>query len=392
MKVEQFFPYAKPTILQEDIQGVVDVLNSGWITRGPKVAEFEQAVADYCGAKYAVAFSSGTAALTAACFAAEVGPHDRMITTPNTFVATVAAGLLYKATPVFVDIDRDTGNLNVDQIAQSLTYHPTRGKNVILPVHFSGIPVDIPRLEQTISDRDTIIIEDAAHALGSFYSSGFKVGSCAHSDMTMFSFDPIKHITTGEGGMVTTNKEELCHRLKLFRNNGLERDPQYLEREATPWYYEIRETSGNYHFTDFQAALGLGQLQRLDLMIEKKRELVLAYRERLKELPNIRLFTSKEDDRTAYHLFVVQIDFEAYNKTRAEVMTQLKEKGIGTQVHYIPVYRHHFFTENRGDISEYFPNMEGYYSQALSLPLYYDLTIDDVDHIVKTLNSVLVGE
>ena len=389
MKTTSFLPRGKHSISEKDIQEVVAVLKSESITRGPKVEEFENAAASYCGAKYAVAFSSGTSALMAAYHAAELNPYDRLITTPNTFAATVGAGIRYGATPVFVDIERNTGNLELSQIEHNINYESTRGRTILVPVHFSGIPVDMCRLEQMIAEPYTVTIEDAAHALGSSYPSGEKVGSCTYSAMTTFSFHPAEQITTGEGGMVTTNDDELCHRLKKFRNNGIETAAPYLEGEPSPGYYEVQEITGNFNFTEIQAALGLSQLKRLDKIAAKRRALVAAYRERLKDTPHLRLFTSQYDDITAYQLFVVQIDFNAYDTTRAEVMRKLTEEGIGTQVHYIPVYRHPFFTKGSGDIREYFPNMEAYYSQALSLPLFYDLTTDDVDRIVKKLKKVL---
>lgn len=387
--MEKFLPYGKQSILQEDIREVAECLRSDVITRGPKVEEFEKAVADFCGAEHAVAFSNGTAALMATCFAADMGPYDRFITTPNTFVATVGAGLLRGATPVFVDIDRDSGNLNLQQVEDSLEYSSTRGKTVVLPVHFAGIAVDVPRLDRLIQDPRTVIIEDAAHALGSCYPDGSRVGCCSHSAMAIFSFHPVKHITTGEGGMVTTNDAELCHRLRLYRNNGMEREPSRMEGEAAPWYYEVQSITGNYNFTEFQAALGLSQMKRLDVNIAKRRDLVADYRELLQGVPQIRLFSDAYDAATAYHIFVVQIDFEAYETTRAEVMRGLKEKGIGTQVHYIPVYRHPFFKNINGDISEYFPNMEEYYAQALTLPLFVDMEKEDVERVVRELKALL---
>lgn len=389
MGKKKFLPYGKQSVTAEDISEVTQVLESDWLTRGPKVEEFEQALAEHCGAKYAVAFPNGTAALMGACYAAKMGPYDRFITTPNTFVATVGAGMACQSTPVFVDIDLDTGNLNLEQVNYTLNNQSTRGKDVIIPVHFAGISVDMRRLERMINDPNTVVIEDAAHAIGSKHPDGAMVGSCAYSDMTMFSFHPVKNITSGEGGMITTNSEELFHRLKRFRNNGIERDPQYLEGPAAPWYYEVKEITGNYNFTDIHAALGLSQLRRLNDIVSKRRDLVAAYREHMKDVTGIRLFTDQFEDITAFHLFVVQIDFASFNTSRTEVMTKLMDEGIGSQLHYIPVYRHPFFTQKNGDISEYFPNMETYYEQALSLPLFYDMEVKDVERVVKTLKQVL---
>lgn len=396
MSTPHFIPYARQSISPEDIQAVAESLSGESITRGTRVNEFEQAVADYCNAKYAVAFNSGTSALLATCHVVDLTPHDRLITTPNTFVATVNAGMLRGATPIFVDIDLETGNLNLQQVKENLeSFQSTRGRTVVLPVHFSGIPVDMQKLDGMICSPDTIIIEDAAHAIGSRYSDGQKVGCCAWSDMTMFSFHPAKTITTGEGGMVLTNNVDLYHRLKRFRNNGIERDPEYLEEDLADTfegYYEVAEMTCNYNFTDFQAALGLSQFKRLDDFIAKRRELIGLYRNLFRDLPDMKMFSSKMDEFTAFHLCVVQINFEAYKTTRAHVMSKLKEQGIGTQLHYIPVYRHPYFKKKSGDISEYFPNMETYFNQALSLPLYYDLTHEDVKRIVNTLKDILVEE
>lgn len=387
-----FIPYSHQSIDEKDIQAVAAALSKDIITRGETVEAFEKAIASYCGATYAVAFNSGSTALTAACHAAQVGPYDRIITTPNTFIATVNAGMRYGATPIFIDIDTDTGNLNLDDLEVTLkNQQSSRGKNIIIPVHFSGIPVDMERLESLIRSPDTIVIEDAAHALGSHYQDGQKVGCCAWSQMTMLSFHPAKTITTGEGGMVLTNDPDLYKRLQLFRNNGIERDLTCLEgpvEEFFEGYYEVKETTGNYNFTEFQAALGLSQLQRINPFIEKRRELMKTYRQLLQDTPGVKLFTDKMDASTAFHLCVAQIDFAEYNTSRAHVMASLKEKGIGTQMHYIPVYRHPFLKNGR-ELIPYFPKMEAYYAQAITLPLYYDLAVSDVERIVGALKEIL---
>jgi UDP-4-amino-4,6-dideoxy-L-N-acetyl-beta-L-altrosamine transaminase len=389
MTNKKFLPYARQSITTEDIQNVAKALSEEVITRGPLVKTFEESVAVYCNVKYAVAFNSGTSALAAACYAAGMGPHDRFITTPNSFVATVGAGWSLGATPVFVDIDLDTGNLDLEQVQYTLDVASTRGRTFILPVHFSGIPVDMQVLDSLISSPDCVVIEDSAHAIGSRQSTGEMIGSCPWSQMSIFSFHPAKTITTGEGGMVTTNDEDLYHKLSLFRNNGIERDPRFLEGFPAPWHYEVSGITGNFNFTEMQAALGISQLKKIDQYIEKRKALVKAYRARLQNMPHLKLFNEKFDDNTAYHLFVAQIDFSAFKTTRLEVVTQLFEKGIGTQVHYIPIYRHPFFKEKSGDISSYFPKMETYYQQALTLPLYYDLSLEEVDRICEELKAVL---
>lgn len=387
----KFIPYGRQSIIQSDIDAVSKAMSEEIITRGKHVEAFEEALALYCGSAYAVAFNSGTAALQAAYFAGEVGPEDRLYTTPNSFVSTTGAAMNLGARPVFIDIDPSTGNLSLEQLALNINTPNSRGKNVIAPVHFSGIAVDMNKLDRMINDPDILIVEDAAHAIGSFYPDGSPVGSCQYSQMTIFSFHPVKTITCGEGGAVTTNDPKLYHRLKLWRNNGIERDPAYLQEPATPWYYEVQTLSGNYNVTDMQGALGLSQLNRIDAFISKRRELVKRYRTLLANQAHITLFSTEADDRTAFHLFVVQINFTAFGISRAQVITKLKEQGIGTQVHYIPIYRHPCIQSIVGDIAEYFPMMEQYYAQALSLPLYYTLELEEVDLVVDKLLKVLKG-
>ncbi|MBA2726952.1 MAG: UDP-4-amino-4,6-dideoxy-N-acetyl-beta-L-altrosamine transaminase [Parachlamydiaceae bacterium] len=386
---DDFLPYARQSINADDTAAVAAALNSEFITRGPLVEEFEMAFANYCDAKFAVAFSNASTALLACCQAAEVNQFDRLITTPNTFVSTAGAAIHCGATPVFVDIKRDTGNLNLEHLAYTLERPRSQGRSIIMPVHFSGIAVDMAKLDSLITEPDAVVIEDAAHAIGSHYSDGQKVGSCAWSQMTVFSFHPAKTMTTGEGGMVTTNDSELYHRLKLVRNNGIEREHRRLERDPMPWYYEVKFLSNNFNFTEFQAALGISQMNRLNEFIEKRRQLVKAYRQRLSGRQSIRLFTDEHDSVTGFHLFVVQIDFQACKTTREKVMLALRDKNIGSQVHYIPLYQHPYFEKTCGKISEFFPETEKYYSEALSLPLYYDLSIDQVDYIVRQLLKVL---
>jgi UDP-4-amino-4,6-dideoxy-N-acetyl-beta-L-altrosamine transaminase len=386
-----YLPYARQTISREDIQEVEKALNQPFITRGPLVEQFEQAIAAYCGAEFAVAFNSGTSALMASYSVANVNKGDFLISTPNTFIATVGAAVQKGACPVFLDIDRSTGNFNLEQLAININHPSVSRKTVIAPVHFGGIPVDVQEIYQMISDTRTVIIEDACQALGSRYKDGSMVGSCRWSDMTVFSFHPAKIITTGEGGAVTTNDPSLYHRLQLFRNNGIERNPQFLVNPPAPWYYEVVDLTGNFNFTEIQAALGLSQLSRIDSFINKRRELMNRYQKQLKTLEHVKLLTPDKTAFAAPHLCVVQIDFEAYKKTRAQVMEELMQRGIGTQVHYIPVYRHPYFAKEMKEIETYFPEMETYYAQALSLPLFYTLTEENVQTVVKELKNVLHG-
>lgn len=378
-----FLPYARQSILPQDIEEVIQALQEPIVTRGPKVEAFEQAIADYCGAKFAVAFNSGTSALHAAYYAAETSSHDRLLTTPNTFVGSVSGGILYGANPIFIDIDRDTGNIDLEQLDANLNQPMSRGREIIMVVHFGGTPIDMQQVDQMIKNPHTITIEDAAHALGSSYSTGEKVGCCLWSQMTAFSFHPSKTITTLEGGMVTTNHEEFYERLRLFRDNGIQRDPSQIE--LAPWYYEVQDISGNHHFTDIQAALGLSQLKHLRSFINQRKQLVKEYRKCLQNESNIRLFSSNALDRTAFHIFVVQIDFTTMGTSRKDVMDKLSAEGIGSQVHYIPLYQHPFFKNRCGNLAEYFPNMEAYYAQALTLPLHCEMDEQDVQRVVQTL-------
>lgn len=388
MNPQSFIPYAHQSIDSSDIEEVVKALSGNLITRGPYVEAFEKAIAEYCGAQYAVAFNSATSGLIAACHAGKLTKSDRFLTTPNSFIASTGCAYLKETIPTFLDIDRSSGNLDLKQLEYNINQPRTRGRTIVLPVHFSGIPVDMEEIDRMVQDPDTLIIEDAAHALGSSYPSGQKVGSCAWSAMTVLSFHPAKTITSAEGGMVLTNDPKLFHDLRRFRNNGIEKTIQMTAQEGL-WYYEVKEITGNYHMTELQAALGLSQFKRLKSFVAKRQKLVSLYRELLKNTPHMTFFSPKHDNYSAYHLFVAQIDFKAYGKTRAEVMQKLCDEGIGTQVHYIPIYHHPVFKQSLGDLSPYFPEMEKYYEQALTLPLYYDLTEEQVKRICASLRRVL---
>jgi len=385
----QFLPYAKQSISQSDLQAVSKALEQDVITRGDHVEAFERSIANYCGAEFAVAFNSGTTGMQAAAFAAGLSPYDRWITTPNTFIATIVPAFEKRIDPVFIDIDRQTGNMDLNLLEPNLVLKQSRGKTFIVPVHFSGIAVDMKKLESLIKNEKCVVIEDAAHAFGSCYPySAVRVGSCQWSDMTVFSFHPAKTITTGEGGIVTTNDEHLYRRLRLYRNNGIERQEEFLEKgKEAPDYYEVQFTSGNYNFTEFQAALGLSQLQRIDYFIEQRKKLVNLYRELLKKVDGVKVFVPDYDDFTCFHLFVVQIDFRKLRKNRSEMMQTLKDqKGIGSQVHYIPLYHHPIF---KNDLAEYYPETEKYYQECLSLPLYPAMNEVDVKRAVKALGDCL---
>lgn len=317
-----FIPYARQSIRDADIIDVGEALKGDSITRGKKVEEFENAVKEYCGAKFAVAFNSGTTALMASYFAASLSPSDRVVSTTNSFIATVGQAIQMDNYPHLVDIERNTGNIDLERLSETLDFQSTRGKLIVVPVHFAGYAVDVRALDVKLRKHPhSMVIEDAAQAFGSSYPTGEKVGSCAWSQMTVFSFHPAKIMTTGEGGMVTTNDEDIYRKLRLYRNNGIVREAPHLEKESEyPGYYEVHDITGNFNFTDFQAALGLSQLSRMEKFIEKRRRLVKFYRKSLQEMAHIHLLTEEFDKNTAFHLFVVQIDFSAYQTTRKRVM------------------------------------------------------------------------
>ncbi|MCB1113906.1 MAG: DegT/DnrJ/EryC1/StrS family aminotransferase [Chlamydiia bacterium] len=372
-----FFPYGKQSINEQDCEQVLAALKQPIITRGELVHNFEEKLKATVGAEYCVVVNSGSTALEAAYYAAQGRVNDKVLTTPNSFIASCGPGIRRGMTPCFVDIDRATGNMDLEKTLLNLDYASSRGRLFVVPVHFGGIAMDMKPIREELRDPRAVIIEDAAHALGSKYPSGEKVGSCTYSDMTILSFHPVKNITTGEGGAITTNDPELYKRLLDFRNNGIQRTGQV-------WDYDVTAFTGNYNFTELQAALGLSQLERMEAFVDKRRALVKRYREKLKGCDKIRLFTDKQDDITAFHLMVIQTQMD-----RTPFMEKLREKGVGTQLHYLPLYRHTAVKEKVGDIAEYLPEMEAYAKTALSIPLYYDLTLQDVDHIADLLQQSL---
>ncbi|MBS0622742.1 MAG: DegT/DnrJ/EryC1/StrS family aminotransferase [Verrucomicrobia bacterium] len=374
MTTQKFFPYAQQWIDETDIAAVSAALQEPLITRGPKVEEWEVAIAKECQALYAVAFSSATAALHGAYWAAGVTPFDRIITSPNTFIGTVAGALTVGAEVDLADIDPQTGNLDVDRM---LTPRPrTKGKLVFVPVHFRGDPLDMHRFSQTIIDPNAVVIEDASQAFGATYTNQKKVGCCQYSDMTVFSFHPIKTITTGEGGMVVTNDLNYCKQLRLFRNNGLEDGL-------------VKKASGNYHITSFAAALGLSQLERLEAILRKRRSLIRLYRKLLASIPHLTLSPEESDERSSHNLFVVHIDFSAIGKSREEVRQALFDQGVGTQVHHTPLYHHPALKKSKASWDTLYPGMESYYPKALSLPLYPHLSEAHVKKIAAVVAQVL---
>ncbi len=326
-----FLPYGRQSLEESDIQAVVDVLRSDWLTTGPKVAEFEEAFAARVGAARAVSFSSGTAALHAAAFAAGLKPGDEAITTPLTFAATANCVLYQGATPVFADVCADTLNLDPEQVAKKITAK-TRA---ILPVDYAGHPADLNACVEVAHKCGAIVIEDACHALGAEYD-GRKVGSIA--DMTVFSFHPVKHITTGEGGMVTTNNPQFAETLRRFRNHGISSEARQRQ-SAGQWHYEMVLLGFNYRLPDFACALGIEQLKRLDANLERRREIAARYSKAFAEIPGVIAPTVRPEVNPAWHLYPIRLDLAKLTADRAQIFRALRAENIGVNVHYIPVHR-----------------------------------------------------
>jgi UDP-4-amino-4,6-dideoxy-N-acetyl-beta-L-altrosamine transaminase len=376
-----FLPYGRQQISEADVEAVAAALRGELITQGPTVAEFEQRFAEYVGARHAVAFANGTAALHGAASAAGLGPGDEMLTTPLSFVASANCALYMGATVRFIDVDPDSWNLAAAQAAEQVSER-TRA---IVAVSLAGLPVDLGPLEG-VRDR-VLVIEDGCHALGG-HRDGVRIGGPGGADMTTFSLHPVKAMTTGEGGMVTTEDDELAARLRSFRTHGIAREDLRPSAEEGGWYYEVRELGFNYRLTDFQCALGLSQLRHLDDWIGARNEVAGWYRELLAEERRVALPpAAPHGSLHAYHLFVVRVLGGAM--LRREVFEGLRAAGIGVQVHYIPIYRFPYYRDTLGYPQDTCPHAEAYYASAISLPVYPSLSRADVERVVAELTRLL---
>ncbi len=388
--MSNYIPYGRQDISQEDIDAVVEILRSDWITQGPAIERFEQAVANYCGVKYAVAVSSATAGLHIACLAAGLGEGDILWTSPNTFVASANCGLYCGAKVDFVDIDPHTYNLSVDELERKLVIAQQQGclPKVVVPVHFAGQSCEMEQIAALSQRYGFKVIEDASHAIGGNYQ-GKPVGNCEFSDITVFSFHPVKIITTGEGGMVLTNQEDVYQKLIRLRSHGITRNPELMQEESHgAWYYQQIELGFNYRITDIQAALGLSQLQRLDKFVERRRFLAQRYNEILEGLP-LTLPWQHLDADASWHLYVIRLKLDKINKTRRQVFEELRQFGIGVNLHYIPVHIQPYYSQFGFSWSN-FPQSESYYEEAISLPLYYGLKLEEQDRVVEKLQEILL--
>lgn len=384
---DAFLPYARQWIEADDVEAVTGVLQSDWLTTGPALAGFERQFAGRVGAAFAVAVSSGTAALHAACFAAGVGRGDEVITSPLTFVASANCALFLGARPVFADIDPKTYNISPAEIEKRITPQT----KAIIPVHFTGQPCDIDPLHEIASRHNLVVIEDAAHALGAAYK-GRLVGGL--SDLTVFSFHPVKHITTGEGGMVTTNSEEIYRWLLLFRNHGIVRERELLVEDQGPWYYEVQDLGYNYRLTDIQAALGLSQLKKLERFLARRRQIAARYNEAFAALPEVDIPYQAPYTGSAWHLYVLALRPDRLRKSRREIFEALHAENIGVNVHYLPVYRHPLYRW-LGDPDScslqgfYCPNAEELYERMITLPLFPAMNDQDITDVINAVYKVI---
>jgi perosamine synthetase len=376
-----YLPYGRQSVDEADIAAVAEVLRSDWLTTGPKVAEFEEAFAARVSAAHAVSFSSGTAALHAAAFAASLKPGDEAITTPLTFAATANCILYQGATPVFADVSRNTLNLDPEQIEKNIT---TRTR-AFLPVDYAGHPADMSPIMEIARRHNLVVMEDACHALGAEYK-GKRVGSIA--DMTVFSFHPVKHITTGEGGMVATNNPQFAETLRRFRNHGISSEARQRQN-AGQWHYEMVLLGFNYRLPDILCALGLQQLQRLDANLLRRRAIAARYTALLREIPEVIVPVVRDNVNPAWHLYPIRLDLKRLTADRAQIFRALRAENIGVNVHYIPVHYHPYYRERFGSRAGEFPIAEDAYERLISLPMFHAMTDDDVEDVIHALKKVL---
>ena len=383
--------YGRQDINEADIQAVEAVLRSDFLTQGPAIERFEQRVAQYCGVKYAVAVCNATSALHIACLAAGLGKGDLLWTSPITFVASANCARYCGADVDFVDIDENTYNMSVPALEQKLQEAKRRGSlpKIVVPVHMAGQSCDMRAIKKLSEEYGFTLLEDASHCIGADYADT-KVGSCAHSDMAVLSFHPVKIITTGEGGMVLTNDAALYEQLCLYRSHGITRDPKHMTKESDgDWYYQQVALGFNYRMTDIQAALGASQMDRLDAFVARRRFLAARYDALLRDLP-LRTPFVLDGAQPSWHLYIVRIDFDRVHKTKQQIFADMREKGIALNLHYIPVHTQPYY-EALGFHAEDCPAAVEYYREALTLPLYPSMTDAEQEMAARALREVLIG-
>lgn len=383
--------YGRQDIDETDVQAVEEVLRSDFLTQGPAIERFERKVAEYCGARYAVAVTNATSALHIACLAVGIGKGDLVWTTPITFTASANCARYCGADVDFVDIDANTYNMSVDVLEEKLQTAKKHGRlpNLVIPVHLAGQSCDMKRMKALSEAYGFRLLEDASHAIGADYADG-KVGKCAFSDMVVFSFHPVKIITTGEGGMVLTNDKMLYEKLNLYRSHGITRDAAKMSHESDgPWYYQQITLGYNYRMTDIQAALGASQMERIDVFVARRRSLVARYNTALQDFPVKTPYVMEGAD-PSWHLYIVRINFANVTKTKQEIFAEMAQKGVALNLHYIPVHTQPYY-EALGHRPEECPNAMDYYREALTLPLYPGLTDDEQDQVIEALREVLTA-
>jgi len=382
-------PYGKQDINQVDIDSVVDVLQSDFLTQGPQVPLFEKTVSDYCDAEYGVAVNSATSALHIACLALELGKGDWLWTSPNSFVASANCGLYCGAKVDFVDINPKTYNLSAQELERKLIKAKQDNKlpKIVIPVHFAGQSCDMKKIHSLSQEYGFKIIEDASHAIGGKYLDK-PIGGCQYSDITVFSFHPVKIITTAEGGLAITNDERLSERMQLFRSHGITRNPGLMSNLSKgDWYYQQVELGFNYRMTELQAALGVSQMQRLDKFVTQRHILQKRYDLLLNDLAIIKPYQD-QDSYSALHLYPIQVDLDSIDKSRKQIFDELRQSGIGVNVHYIPIYAQPYYQQlgfQEGD----FPNSGVYYDKAISIPLFQTMTLEQQDEVVNNLKNIV---
>lgn len=381
---ETLLPYGRQSIDEDDIQAVVETLRSDWLTTGPKVAEFEEAFAARVGARYAVSFSSGTAALHGAVFAADVEPGDEAITTPLTFAATANCVLYQGGKPVLADVCSNTLNLDPERVAAAVTPR-TRA---VLPVDYAGHPADLDVFLDIAEHHGLTVIEDACHALGAEYRER-RVGSIAH--MTVFSFHPVKHLTTGEGGMVTTDNSKFAEKLRTFRNHGISSNARDRQSKGQ-WHYEMVLLGFNYRLTDIACTLGLRQIHKLDANLQRRREIAARYTRAFAEIPGVEIPHVRPDTLPAWHLFPIRVKADALGANRDDVFRALRAENIGVNVHYIPVHLHPYYKQRFGYHGGEFPIAEAAYESLISLPMFHGMIDDDVEDVITAVRKVVCAE
>jgi len=382
-------PYGKQDINQADIDAVVDVLGSDFITQGPKVGSFEKIVAKYCESDFAVAVNSATSALHISCLALGLKKNDWLWTSPNSFVASANCGIYCGAKVDFVDIDPISYNMSIDALEKKLFDAQKNNllPKIIIPVHFAGQSCDMKRIYELSKIYGFKIVEDASHAIGGKFLDG-SIGSCRFSDITVFSFHPVKIITTAEGGLATTNSSKLFKKLEMLRSHGITRDPHYMSSEPLgSWYYEQIDLGFNYRMTEIQAALGISQMKRLDDFVSSRHILKDRYDKLLDDLPLV-MPHQNANCHSSLHLYPILIDTKIVKKSHSQIFEELRNSGIGVNLHYIPIHLHPYYQKfgfKKGD----FPNSEDYYSKAISIPLFSSMTIEQQDTVISILRKIL---